>query len=129
MGAASVTKIFISYAHRDAAELAQRLQRDLNARHLDAWLDTDRLHGGKPWTKEIERAIDEAEVALALLSPGSYTSDICLAEQVPSLRKGGKCVIPLPVRKSTKIPRYFETKQWLDFSDSAQFRATSCVFQ
>jgi hypothetical protein len=55
MRAGSVTKIFISYAHRDGPELAQRVQRDLNARSFDAWLDTERLHAGDIWTKEVER--------------------------------------------------------------------------
>jgi hypothetical protein len=38
--------MFISYAHQDGGELAQRLQRDLNARGCEAWLDTLRLKGG-----------------------------------------------------------------------------------
>jgi TIR domain-containing protein len=58
------TKLFISYAHADGAALAQHLQRDLAAGGLEPWLDTQRLYGGAIWTKEIEEALDSAEVVL-----------------------------------------------------------------
>src|SRR5438874_13666277 len=86
--------VFISYARKDGAQLAQRLQADLSAKGFDVWLDTQRLHGGASWTDEIERAIDRSRVVLALLTPGSYASEMCRAEQLRSLRKG-RAVIPL----------------------------------
>ena len=46
--------IFISYAHRDGADLAQRIHRDLTSEHLDPWLDTTRLTSGASWTNVIE---------------------------------------------------------------------------
>ena len=84
--------VFIAYAHRDGADLAQRLQKDL-ATKFDAWLDTQRLSVGDIWSSETEQAIDRADVVLALLSAGSFTSDICRAEQGRALDKG-KCVLP-----------------------------------
>jgi TIR domain len=53
----NATKLFISYAHADGAELAQHLLRDLAAAGLEPWLDTQRLYGGAIWTKEIEGAV------------------------------------------------------------------------
>ena len=35
--------IFISYARRDGADLALRLQKDLTAAGFDVWLDTQRI--------------------------------------------------------------------------------------
>jgi hypothetical protein len=43
----------------------------------DVWLDTARIQGGASWTVEIEKAIDQCDVCLALMTPGSYVSDIC----------------------------------------------------
>jgi hypothetical protein len=91
-------RVFISYAHRDGAELAQRLHVDL-ANRFDTWLDTQRLSTGDIWSTETEQAIGRADVVLALLSAGSYTSDICRAEQSRALEKG-KCVVPVRVRRS-----------------------------
>jgi WD40 repeat protein len=107
--------VFISYAHKDGADVAQRLQRDLASQGFDAWLDQRRLHSGGVWTIEIEQAIDKSEVLLALMSPGSYISEICRAEQLRALRKG-KRVIPLLARSGGDIPLYLEVKQYRDFT-------------
>src|SRR5208337_1284935 len=114
------TRIFISYAHRDGAELAQRLQTDLANKGFDAWLDVQRLQGGDVWSAEIEQAIDRAEVVLALLSAGSFTSDICRAEHSRALEKD-KCVVPLRVQTDCDIPLQLQTRQWLDFSNPALY--------
>ena len=71
------SRVFISYAHRDGADLARRLQADLTAKGFDAWLDKQRLAGGVVWTTEIEAALDNAEFVLALLTPGSYSKRYC----------------------------------------------------
>src|SRR5208283_2213114 len=67
------SRIFISYAHRDGAELAQRLQTDLANEGFDAWLDIHRLQGGDVWRLEIEQAIDRAHVV------GDVQSGVLLA--------------------------------------------------
>ncbi len=108
-------RIFISYARRDGTKLALRLQMDLTAAGFDVWLDTQRIEGGASWTVEIEEAIDRAQVALTLLTPGSYASEICRAEQLRSLRKG-KCVIPLLAMSGCDIPLYLEPKNYRDFT-------------
>src|SRR5580704_9431495 len=108
-------KVFISYARIDGAELAQRLQGDLRKKRYDAWVDTHRIRGGSTWTTEIETAIDEADYVLALLTPGSYASEICRAEQLRALRKG-KCVVPLKAKRGTDIPLHLEQKNYRDFT-------------
>jgi hypothetical protein len=87
------SRVFISYARKDGADLAQRLQADLKQRGFDAWLDIQRLRPGAVWSTGIETEIDSREVTLALLSPGSYSSEICRAEQLRALDKGNR-VIP-----------------------------------
>ena len=59
---------------------------------------------------------------LALLTPGSYGSEICRAEQMRSLRKG-KCVIPV-LAAACEIPLYFETKNYRDFRGEGAYRAS-----
>src|SRR5579863_4173249 len=95
-------RVFISYARNDAVHLAGQLRESLDP-EFDVWLDTRRIHGGASWTAEIERAIDVCDVLLALLSPGSYVSDICRAEQLRALRRG-KRVIPLLAARGTEVP-------------------------
>ena len=64
-------RIFISYARKDGAALAQRLRSDLAKQGFDAWLDTQRIKRGAVWSTEIEREIDTRQVTVALLSPAS----------------------------------------------------------
>jgi hypothetical protein len=71
--------VFISYAHKDGAQLAQRLQADFTAKGFNAWLDKRCLTAGAIWTTKIEHAIDRAQVVLALMTPGSDVFEICRA--------------------------------------------------
>ena len=114
--------IFISYAHEDGAELAKSLLRDLKEKGFHAWLDTSRLVGGTSWAAEVEQAIDESQVVLALLTNGSYRSDVCRAEQLRALRKC-KRVIPVLAQRGTEIPLHLEAKQYRDLTDRAARRA------
>jgi WD40 repeat protein len=104
-------RVFISYARKDAAELAVRLRDRLAHAALEPWLDTSRIDGGAVWTKEIEQAIDGCDVAVAILSAGSYQSDICRGEQLRALRKG-KRVIPVLAKPGTDIPVHLEAKNY-----------------
>ena len=113
-------RLFISYARIDGAELAQRLHEDLRNKGYDVWFDSRRLRGGSTWTTEIEKALDEAECVLALMTSGSYASEICRAEQLRSLRKG-KCVIPLKAQHGTDIPLHLETKNYRDFTTNSTY--------
>jgi hypothetical protein len=60
--------IFVFYAHSDGAELARRFVDDFQGAGFHAWLDKSRLVGGACWTAEIEKAIDESQVVIVLLT-------------------------------------------------------------
>jgi WD40 repeat protein len=113
-------KIFISYAHRDGAELAQRLLADLTKQGFDVWLDVPRRAGGDIWTSGIEEALDQAQVVLALLTQGAYFSEICRAQQLRGLRTG-KCVIPLLAQHGAKIPLHLEARNYRAFTAATQY--------
>jgi WD40 repeat protein len=115
-------RILISYARRDGSELAQRLQASLQAYGFDVWLDTERIKGGAVWSTDIERAVDTRPLTLALLSPGSDASEICRAEQLRALDKGNR-VIPVLAAKGANRPVYLYARQYLDFSNPADYEA------
>ena len=104
-------RVFISYARKDAVDVARQLYDHLERAGLEPWSDTPRIAGGAVWTTEIERAIDGCDVAIALLSPASYESDICRAEQLRALRKG-KRVIPVLIRPGTDVPLHLESNNY-----------------
>ncbi|NBV86964.1 MAG: TIR domain-containing protein, partial [Verrucomicrobia bacterium] len=51
------TKVFLSYGRRDAADIAERLHRDLTAAGFDVWRDTQKIATGSQWLDEIEAGL------------------------------------------------------------------------
>jgi len=111
--------IFVSYAC-DGADLAQRLQSDLSREGFNVWLDRRRLEHGGAWTVEIEQEIDAREITVALLTPGSYESALCRAEQVRPLRRG-KRFIPILAASDAVLPDFVEEREFSNFRDSARY--------
>ncbi len=111
--------IFVSYAC-DGAELAQRLQSDLSREGFDVWLDRRRLEGGGAWSLEIEQEIDAREITVALLTPGSYESALCRAEQVRPLRKG-KRFIPILAASNAALPDFIDEREFGNFRDLVRY--------
>ncbi|MCU0498825.1 MAG: DarT ssDNA thymidine ADP-ribosyltransferase family protein [Anaerolineae bacterium] len=116
----STLKIFISYARIDGKTLALKLRDDLQAAGLAIWLDLSEIEGGAVWTEKIEAAIEECDLVLALLSHGSYKSEICRAEQLRAIRKG-KRMIPLLVQPDADRPLHLEHINYLDFTKSERY--------
>jgi len=112
--------IFISYARRDARDLALRLRDDLSAHGYSVWLDTAEIEGGASWSNEIEEAIEACDMTLALLSHGSFISEICRAEQLRALRKN-KTVIPILVQPNAERPLHLEHLNYRDFTDAVTY--------
>jgi len=112
-------KIFISYARKDGRELAMKLWRDLQSEY-EVWLDTSEIEGGASWSLEIEQAINTCDTTLALLSGGSYISEVCRGEQLRALRLG-KRVIPILVQAEADRPIYLEHANYQDFSNTANY--------
>ncbi|MBC7870537.1 MAG: toll/interleukin-1 receptor domain-containing protein, partial [Chitinophagaceae bacterium] len=113
-------KIFISYAREDARDIAIRLRDDLIDSGHDTWLDLSEIAAGASWSWDIEAAIESADIVLALMSQGSYVSEICRAEQQRALRKN-KRLIPLMVQSDADRPLYLENMNYLDFSNPTRY--------
>ena len=66
-------KIFLSYAHEDAAA-AEHLYRALNAYpRVEVWFDKHSLPGGSNWAPAIRKAIRECRYCIVLLSKHAVT--------------------------------------------------------
>jgi|SRR5271167_1821536 len=122
MPSSEPSRVFISYARKDGASLAQHLQSDLTTAGFDAWLDMLRIDGGRVWSTEIEQEIDTRQVTVALLTRGSYESEICRAEQLRAPDQG-KRVIPVLAVKGADRPVYLYARQYRDFTNDANYAA------
>ncbi len=81
------TKVFISYSHADK-EWLDRLKRHLKPlvreRNLDCWDDTH-IRPGDDWKREIQNALDTAQVAVLLISADFFASDFIDETELPPL--------------------------------------------
>ncbi len=80
-------RVFISYSHLDDEWklLVVKHLKVLEKQHiLDVWDDT-RIGCGDDWRKEIEQAINTAQVGILLISKNFLTSDFILDEEIPRL--------------------------------------------
>jgi tetratricopeptide (TPR) repeat protein len=79
--------VFISYSHKDEEE-KEKLLSHLGvlgkAGLIDLWSD-DRIGAGSDWEQKIREAMDQARVAILLVSANFLTSDFILDEEVPTL--------------------------------------------
>lgn len=115
--------VFISYARKDGADAAHALHDLLRGAGHTVWLDTQEIHGGASWSREIEDALNACEVLLAVLTPASYISEICRAEQIWALDEG-KLVIPVLAVASAPIPLYLKTRNYRKYpAEQAQLLA------
>jgi tetratricopeptide (TPR) repeat protein len=79
--------IFISYSHRDEVwkdRLLPQLRALELAGRIVVW-DDRKIDGGDTWYPEIQAAMEQAAVALCLISPDYLASRFCVKEEVPYL--------------------------------------------
>ena len=86
-------KIFISYAHEDEKYLKRLLTHFEVLEHegikLDAWSDK-RLVAGVRWYDEIERAMQECQVAILLVSTDFLASKFIREVELPTILEAAK---------------------------------------
>ncbi|QSX30658.1 toll/interleukin-1 receptor domain-containing protein [Shewanella cyperi] len=97
------SKAFISYSHVDF-EYLNRLMvhlKPLEVHNLiDIWQDT-RLKAGDRWSEEISNALDNATIAILLISADFLASDFIVNNELPSILKkaqvNGTKILPVIV--------------------------------
>jgi hypothetical protein len=102
--------IFVSYSHKDQAWL-ERIREFLAPMFdetLDLWDDT-RIPPGADWQAEINRALDEARIAILLVSPAFLASPFVASKELPPIlerRARGMGFFWIPIRASlyTRTP-------------------------
>ncbi|MGA8030319.1 MAG: NB-ARC domain-containing protein, partial [Bryobacteraceae bacterium] len=107
-------RVFISYSRKDGSEVARRLGTTLHEAGCDVWIDTERIRGGASWSKDIEEALTHCDSLIAVISKGSYVSEICRAEQMWAL-EGRKQVIPILASRDATRPVHLFTLNYRTF--------------
>lgn len=95
-----MTRIFISYARADGAEIATNLANQLRALNHQVFYDVDSLRAGTHWRAELSRRIKWAEIILVVVTPKSNDSDY-VYQEVKEAADAGKILIPVKVGSTT----------------------------
>ena len=100
----TLPSVFVSYSHRDEKWkdlLKPHLKMLEKADRLTIW-DDRKIDAGDTWYDEIKNAMEEAEVALCLISADYLASDFCVKEEIPYLlerrKNDGLTFIPILIR-------------------------------
>jgi tetratricopeptide (TPR) repeat protein len=96
--------VLISYSHKDEAwkdRLVPQLRALEQAGRIVVW-DDRKIDAGQKWYPEIKNALEEAAVAVCLISPDYLASGFCMNEEIPFLlqrrERDGMVFIPLLLR-------------------------------
>ncbi len=96
-------RIFISYSHKDK-EWREQLEKHLEiltSEEVLTWSDQD-IAAGDNWLEEIKNAMNEADVAILLISADFLTSRFIIEKEIPSIlqkrQKEGIKVLPIIIK-------------------------------
>jgi hypothetical protein len=106
-------QIFISYAQNDEM-FAVRLSDDLRASGAQVWFDLNEVQPEDDWAQCVERALNESQMMVAILSPEALQSGYVPTEWRAYL-EAHRPVIPV-VLKSCSLPDYLQTLRPVDFT-------------
>ena len=104
--------IFVSYSRYDskfALELADKMQKA----GANVWMDQLNLETGTEWDNEIEKALDEANILIVVLSKAAVGSKHVKDEYSYALEQG-MLVVPVIVEKC-HVPFRLRRLHWADF--------------
>jgi hypothetical protein len=106
-------KIFLSYASQDQA-IAEAVAFLLRSRQYEVFLDRDDLPPGESYDQRIERAVDDSEIFIFLISPDSVAEGRYTLTELNFARRrwpdvNGR-VLPVIARKTPleQVPSYLK---------------------
>jgi hypothetical protein len=94
-------RIFVSYSHQDEAwcdAVAQHLRTLHDPIQTTVWVDRHRIRAGTAWAPEIDKGLQQADLAVLLISPAFLSSEFIRNTELPKLlasRTAGLPVIPI----------------------------------
>jgi WD40 repeat protein len=109
--------VFISYSRHDAPDV-QRLQRELQERGREVWLDLEGIRDGEVFPAALRRAIEGSHAFVFVISPDSVRSEFCELEIEHAVALN-KRVVPLALRQvpDQEIPEEIRFRNWIPIGD------------
>src|SRR5579871_6375835 len=122
-------RVFLSHSSKDkdfVREIYRRLTRD----GVSCFFDAESIGWGDNWVRALERALDECESVVFVLSPDLINSEWVEVERTSSIANdpAGRTrkVLPLMLRPCSDLPnfpRFFRQIQTIDVSATSSFES------
>lgn len=115
---------FISHASADR-RFVDQLRDMLQAHGVRTWTPEHEIRAGEDFTLAIDRAINECDAILFVMSPESSRSDWASMElsiaRARQMKTGKPLIIPVLADKSADPPIFLRMFQYVDMSDPERF--------
>lgn len=110
--------VFISYGEHGGAQYAEHLKDGLEKMELSAFVAKRDIPVGDEWEKVINKAIDDCENFVVILTPDACVSDYVLHE-INRAKNGAKRIIPCKPERSDEndIPEDIRGLHRIDFKN------------
>ncbi|PWU08941.1 MAG: hypothetical protein C5B47_03990 [Verrucomicrobia bacterium] len=108
-----MSDLFISYSRANRA-FVEKLDRALQERGRNTWIDWADIHPSAEWLKEILRAIESAATFVTVLSEQFAQSKVCIDELEHAL-KCNKRIVPILIDNVDEraLPDPVRSRQWI----------------
>ncbi len=113
MAAEKQRSTFISYS-RVNKDFAVKLAKELRADGYSIWLDQLDIPTGARWDNELEKALEECEIFLLILTPAAITSEN-VKDEIGYAIDNRKRILPLML-ENCDIPLRLRRFQYVDFT-------------
>lgn len=102
-----MSRIFLSYAHKDASEVAEWLYNRLTGCGYEVWKDNHSLPLGSSFPKEISNAVGQHDHFIVLLSAAAIAS-AWVQDEIDMAKVARRRLIPV-ILAEVEIPLYLRT--------------------
>ena len=106
-------KTFLSYS-RVNTDFAKKLAKELKAEGFPVWLDQLDIPLGARWDVELEKALEESEIFMIIMTPDSIASEN-VRDEIGYAIDTGKRFLPIML-ETCNVPLRLRRFQYVDFS-------------
>ena len=109
-------KTFLSYS-RINKDFAVKLAKELKSEGFHIWFDQLDIPPGARWDAEVEKALEESEIFMVIITPASAKSENVL-DEIGYAIDSGKRILPVLLETST-LPLRLRRFQYVDFTSKS----------
>lgn len=109
-------RTFLSYSRVDK-DFAVKLAKELKAEGFHIWLDQLDIPPGARWDAEVEKALEESEIFMIIITPASAKSENVL-DEIGYAIDSGKRILPVLLETAT-LPLRLRRFQYVDFTSKS----------